>query len=72
MLNYPEIISPRLEIFKDIEFSSKGLNDLKSELLTQTKDFTNIENKNLNLNKKYSALINDINQKLIIFTSKHV
>ena len=66
MLNYPEIISPRLEIFKDIEFSSKGLNDLKSELLTETKDFINIETKNLNLNKKYSTLIKDINQNTVI------
>ena len=33
MYNYPKIISPRVEIFKDIKFSSKSLNTLKSELL---------------------------------------
>ena len=33
MINYPELISPRTEIFKDISFSSKSLNALKSELI---------------------------------------
>ena len=31
MYNYPEIISPRIEIFRDIQFSSESLNQLKSE-----------------------------------------
>ena len=33
MFNYPDIISPRIEIFRDIQFSSESLNNLKSELI---------------------------------------
>ena len=33
MYNYPDIISPRIEIFKEIQFSSESLNHLKSELI---------------------------------------
>ncbi len=66
MYNYPNIISPRVEIFKDIEFSSKGLNALKSELLDLISlgkfDKSNI----LNLGEKHSNLIKDIDQNSVI------
>ena len=29
MFNYPDIISPRVELFEDIQFSSSQLNKLK-------------------------------------------
>ena len=66
MYNYPEIIFPRSEIFKDIKFSTKSLNSLKSELLNLiSKD--NYDKKNiLNLKQKYSNLIDDINQNSFI------
>ena len=33
MYNYPKIITPRIEIFKEIKLSSDSLNKLKSDLL---------------------------------------
>ena len=66
MLNYPELISPRIEIFKDIVFSSRSLNSLKSELLDQilSNDFNE---KNLkSLQNKYPNLIKDISQNSFI------
>ena len=66
MLNYPELITPRTEIFKDISFSSKSLNSLKSELL----DFIasdNLNESNFNsLKNKYPNLIKDISQNSFI------
>ena len=49
MINYPKLISPRTEIFKDISFSSKSLNALKSELidLISTNNFNEDNLKNL-------------------------
>jgi len=66
MYNYPKIISPRTEIFEDIEFSSKSLNLLKSELLSLILTGKFDENNILNFKKKYSNLINDINQNSVI------
>ena len=66
MFNYPKIVYPRSEIFKDIKFSSKSLNNLKSDLINLI-DKENFDNKTIeNLNKKYSSLINDINQNSFI------
>ncbi len=66
MYNYPKIISPRVEIFKDIKFSSKSLNTLKSELLDLISLDKFDENNLLTFKKKYSNLINDINQNSVI------
>jgi len=64
--NYPEIISPRLEILKDIILSSKILNELKSEVLYFiSKDQFNGKNKE-ELKKKYLNYINDINQNSVV------
>jgi hypothetical protein len=66
MYNYPEIISPRLEILKDIILSSKILNELKSEVLYFiSKDQFNGKNKE-ELKKKYLNYINDINQNSVV------
>ncbi len=66
MYNYPAIISPRAEIFKDIEFSSKSLNHLKSEILKIISQKNFHKENILILDKKYSNLINDINQNSFI------
>ena len=66
MYNYPKIISPRIEIFQDIKFSSKSLNMLKSELLDLISTGKFEENNILVFKKKYSNLINDINQNSVI------
>ena len=66
MYNYPKIISPRLEIFDDIKFSSKKLNLLKSELLTIISAGKFDNNSLKNINNKYSDLIKDINQNTVI------
>ena len=66
MYNYPEIISPRLEILKDIILSSKTLNELKSEVLYFiSKDQFNGKNKE-ELKKKYLNYIDDINQNSVV------
>ena len=66
MYNYPEIISPRLEILKDIILSSKTINELKSEILYFiSKDQFNIKNKE-ELKKKYLNYIDDINQNSVV------
>ncbi len=66
MYNYPKIISPRLEIFEDIKFSSESLNTLKSELISLiSKDKLNEKNL-LDFKKKYLNLINNINQNAVI------
>ena len=66
MFNYPNIISPRVELFDDIQFSSSQLNKLKSELLgIISKD--KFEKKNLDeLEKRHLNLIKDINQNSVI------
>jgi len=66
MYNYPQIIFPRSEIFEDIKFSSKNLNMLKSELLNLISEDKLGEKNILNLKKKYSSLIDDINQNSFI------
>jgi hypothetical protein len=66
MYNYPEIISPRLEILKDIILSSKILNELKSEILYFiSKDQFNGKSKE-ELKKKYFNYIDDINQNSVV------
>ena len=66
MYNYPKIISPRIEIFEEIKFSSNSLNDLKSELLNMISNEKYYEKNSADFNKKYSSLINNINQNAVI------
>ena len=66
MFNYPKIISPRSEIFRDIEFSSKSLNILKSELLELISSGKFNEKNTSYLQEKYTNLLNDINQNSVI------
>jgi len=66
MYNYPRIISPRVEIFEDIKFSSESLNKLKSELLLLISE-GKLDEKNIaDFKKKYLNLINNINQNAVI------
>ncbi len=66
MFNYPGIISPRIEIFRDIQFSSESLNQLKSELIKLIfEEKFNDANKS-EIKKKYLNLVNDINQNVVI------
>ena len=66
MYNYPEIISPRIEIFKGIQLSSESLNQLKSELIKLIfEEKFNDVNKS-EIKKKYLNLVNDINQNVVI------
>ena len=66
MFNYPGIISPRIEIFRDIQFSSESLNQLKSELIKLiSEEKFNDANKS-EIMKKYLNLVNDINQNVVI------
>jgi len=66
MYNYPKIISPRIEIFQDINFSSKSLNTIKAELLDLVSTGKFDKDNILSFKKKYSNLINDINQNSVI------
>ena len=66
MYNYPKIITPRVEIFKEIQFSSKSLNTLKSELLDLISEGKLDENSTINFKKKYLNLIENINQNSVI------
>jgi len=66
MYNYPKIISPRIEIFKEIEFSSNSLNDLKSELLSLISEDKFNEKSMENFKKKHANLIDSINQNAVI------
>tara|TARA_B100000945_G_C20402973_1_gene608397 strand:- start:197 stop:1963 length:1767 start_codon:yes stop_codon:yes gene_type:complete len=66
MYNYPDIISPRIEIFKEIQFSTKSLNLLKSELLSLISGRNFDENKIEKLKTKHLNLIEDINQNSVI------
>ncbi len=66
MFNYPKIISPRIEIFEEIELSSKSLNLLKTELLSLISSGNFNQKNQSEFNKKYSNLISDINQNSVI------
>ena len=66
MFNFPKIVSPRIEIFHDIELSSKSLNSLKKELLDLISRGDVKENDFLPTKQKYLNLINDINQNSVI------
>ena len=66
MYNYPKIVSPRLEIFKEIKFSSNNLNDLKSELLSLISEDKFNEKSMDNFKNKYANLIDSINQNAVI------
>ncbi len=66
MYNYPKIISPRIEIFEDINFSSKSLNILKTELLDFISSGKFEKNNISNFKAKYPNLIDDINQNSVI------
>ncbi len=66
MINYPELISPRFEIFNDISFSSNSLNSLKSELINLIVQNNLNQNSLVNLQNKYPNLIKDINQNSFI------
>ena len=66
MYNYPKIVSPRIEIFTDIQFSSSNLNALKTELLNVISSGNFERNDMKNLDKNYLNLINDINQNSVI------
>ena len=66
MFNYPNIISPRVELFEDIQFSSSQLNSLKSELLVIISEDKFNQKNSEDLAKRYSDLIKDINQNAVI------
>ena len=66
MYNYPEIISPRIEIFHDIRFSSESLNKLKLELLNLISKNKFDEKNKSDLKNKHLSLIQDINQNVVI------
>ena len=64
--NHPKIIYPRLEILKDIVFSSKSLNNIKGEILELISKNSFNEKSIEELNKKYLNLIEDINKNSVI------
>ena len=66
MYNYPKLVSPRVEIFKSINFSSKSLNDLKSELINLISEDKFKEKDLFDIDKKYLDLVKDINQNSVI------
>ena len=66
MYNYPGIISPRIEIFRDIQFSSESLNQLKSELIKLIFEEKFNDTNKSEIMKKYLNLVNDINQNVVI------
>ena len=66
MYNYPEIVSPRIEILRDIELSTNNLNELKLEILKFIKSGDFDEEKKIKLQKKYPQYIDDINQNSVI------
>jgi len=66
MYNYPKIISPRSEIFEEIKFSSKSLNNLKSDLLNLISAGKFEKNNILNIGEKYSSIVKDINRNSVI------
>ena len=66
MYNYPKLVSPRVEIFKSINFSSKSLNDLKAELINLISEDKFKEKFFFDIDKKYLDLVKDINQNSVI------
>ena len=66
MFNYPKIILPRIEIFREIELSSKNLNELKSELLKLISNQESYKENFKDFSEKYSSLISDINRNSVI------
>ena len=66
MFNYPDIISPRLEIFNEIHFSSDRLNKLKNDLIFLISENKLSQKKLSELKEKNLNLINDINQNVVI------
>ena len=66
MYNFVEIIMPRFEILKEVVFSSKSLNNLKSEIINLVSKDKFTEKTRSELMKKYSNLIDDINQNTVI------
>ena len=66
MLNFAEIITPRYEILNEVIFSSKSLNNLKSEIITIMSQDRFNEKTKLELLKKYPNLIDDIDQNAVI------
>ena len=60
MYNYPKIVSPRIEIFTDIQFSSSNLNALKTELLNVISSGNFERNDMKNLDKNYLNLISSL------------
>ena len=66
MYNYPQLVSPRVEIFKSINFSSKSLNDLKAELINLISEDKFKEKDLFDIDKKYLDLVKDINQNSVI------
>ena len=66
MYNYPKLVSPRVEIFKSINFSSKSLNDLKAELINLISEDKFKEKDLFDIDKKYLDLVKDINQNSVI------
>ena len=66
MFNYPKIILPRIEIFREIELSSKDLNELKSELIKLISNQESYKENFKDFSEKYSSLISDINRNSVI------
>ena len=66
MLNFAEIITPRFEILNEVVFSSKSLNNLKSEIISIVSQDKFNEKTKLELLKKYPNLIDDIDQNAVI------
>ena len=66
MFNYPEIISPRLEILEEIQLSSNKLNNMKNEILSLiSKEEFNDDSK-IKIKNEYSNYVNDINQNSVV------
>ena len=66
MFNYPKIILPRIEIFREIELSSKNLNELKSKLLKLISNQESYKENFKDFSEKYYNLISDINRNSVI------
>ena len=66
MFNYPEIISPRLEIFKEIEFSSKKSNGIKNIILNLISKNEFNESNKIKMKNEFPDYVNDINQNSVI------
>ncbi len=64
--NYPEIISPRIEILEGINFSTKILNEIKGKILSLISKGELKEENISKLSREYLNLIKDINQNSVI------